>query len=131
MNFLEGHFSGGGWTEFWTIVGMVGAIIFGSRFYVQWYITEKKRQVVIPVIFWWLSLVGSLLVLAYAFFYDKHIVVILMNLFAWIPYTRNLIIHYRHEKAHSYCPQCESKVPPLSNFCSNCGAKLPVTAVAR
>jgi lipid-A-disaccharide synthase-like uncharacterized protein len=124
MNSLVGHFSGNSWIEFWTAVGWVGAVAFGSRFYVQWYATEKKGQVVVPAAFWWLSLVGSLLLLAYAIFYDKHHVIIIMYLFSWIPYLRNLVIHYRHEKAHTGCPGCGKKVPPQSNFCPHCGAKL-------
>lgn len=130
MNSLGGHFSGTGWTEFWTAVGWAGNVAFGSRFFVQWYATEKKGQVVIPVAFWWLSLTGSLLLLAYAIFYDKHHVIIFAYLFPWIPYLRNLAIHYRHEKAHVKCEACGKRTPPQSNFCPNCGAKLQVTAPA-
>jgi lipid-A-disaccharide synthase-like uncharacterized protein len=112
------------WVNFWTIIGWLGNAVFFSRFIVQWYATEKKGQVVIPVVFWWLSLAGSLLLLTYAVCYDKHHVIIFAYLFTWIPYTRNLIIHYRHEKAHTDCPDCGRKAPPESNFCPHCGAKL-------
>ena len=27
-------------------------------FIVQWYATEKRKQVVVPLLFWWLSLLG-------------------------------------------------------------------------
>jgi lipid-A-disaccharide synthase-like uncharacterized protein len=110
--------------NFWTLIGWMGNAIFFSRFIVQWYATERRGQVVIPVLFWWLSLAGSLLLLMYAIFYDRHHVIIFAYLFTWIPYTRNLIIHYRHEKAHADCADCGRKVPPQSNFCPNCGAKL-------
>src|ERR1700722_13546910 len=102
----------------------MGNAVFFSRFLVQWYATEKKGQVGIPVVFLWLSLSGSLLLLSYAIFYDKHHVIIFAYLFTWIPYTRNLIIHYRHQKAHTNCAVCGKKVPPQSNFCPNCGTKL-------
>src|SRR5688572_32769035 len=49
----------------WKFVGWVGNIVFFSRFFVQWWATEKQKQVVIPNAFWWLSLVGSLCLLAY------------------------------------------------------------------
>lgn len=52
----------------WKVVGWLGNAVFFSRFMVQWYATERKRQVVVPPAFWWLSLVGSLLLLAYAVF---------------------------------------------------------------
>lgn len=118
------------WGGFWTIIGWTANVVFSSRFIVQWYATEKKRQVVVPAAFWWLSLTGSLLFLSYAIFYDKHHVIIFAYLFTWIPYTRNLIIHYRHQKAHMACAECGKKVPPQSNFCPHCGAKLSTTAIS-
>jgi lipid-A-disaccharide synthase-like uncharacterized protein len=112
------------WADFWTIIGWMGNTVFFSRFLVQWYATEKRKQVVVPAVFWWLSLAGSLLLLSYAIFYDKHHVIIFAYAFTWIPYSRNLIIHYRHQKAHANCADCGEKVPPQANFCPHCGAKL-------
>lgn len=108
----------------WKVIGWMGNATFSSRFIVQWYYTEKSKKVVIPVAFWWLSLTGSLLLLVYAL-QQKNSVFIYAYLFPWIPYTRNLIIHYRHENAHLACPDCGAKAPPQSNFCPHCGAKLP------
>jgi lipid-A-disaccharide synthase-like uncharacterized protein len=107
----------------WKVIGWMGNATFSSRFIVQWYATEKSKKVVIPVAFWWLSLIGSLLLLVYSL-EQRNSVYIYAFLFPWIPYTRNLIIHYRHEKAHTNCPSCGKKVPPLSNFCPHCGTKL-------
>jgi lipid-A-disaccharide synthase-like uncharacterized protein len=124
----DGKIFGVDWVVFWTAVGWSGNAVFFSRFVVQWYATEKKKRVVVPVLFWWLSLTGSLLLLLYALFYDKHHVIIFAYLFTWIPYTRNLIIHYRHQKAHLDCPGCGNSCPPQSNFCPNCGTRLPATS---
>ena len=120
-----GKFLGvGWWVFFWNVIGWSGNLVFSTRFLVQWYATEKKKQVVVPTLFWWLSLAGSLLLLSFAVFYDKHYVVIFAYAFTWIPYTRNLIIHRRYKAAHLKCPQCGNACPPQSNFCPNCGAKL-------
>jgi len=108
----------------WKVVGWTGNAVFSSRFLVQWYATEKKKRVVVPVAFWWLSLLGSLLLLVYAF-RKTDSAFIYAYLFPWIPYTRNLIIHYRHKMAHTDCPGCGKSCPPQSNFCPNCGVKLP------
>lgn len=112
------------WKIFWNTVGGVGQFIFLSRFLVQWYATEKKKQVVVPSAFWWLSIGGSLIMLLYAIFYDKHWVVILSFAFSWIPYARNLIIHQRHKEAHMDCPNCGRSCAPQSKFCSECGTRL-------
>jgi lipid-A-disaccharide synthase-like uncharacterized protein len=108
----------------WKIVGMIGNLIFFSRFFVQWYATEKLKRVVVPVAFWWLSLIGSLVLLTYGLFKLKDSVVILAYAFTWIPYIRNLIIHHRHVKAHLDCPSCGEICPPRSNYCQACGSKL-------
>jgi lipid-A-disaccharide synthase-like uncharacterized protein len=115
---------GNSWTIFWNVIGWLGNAVFFTRFFVQWYATEKKKRVVVPVLFWWLSLCGSFLLLSFAVFYDKHYVVIFAYAFTWIPYIRNLIIHYRHTAAHLDCPGCGTSCPPRSNFCSACGARL-------
>src|SRR6185295_12970954 len=110
--------------NYWKIIGWLGNAIFFSRFFVQWYATERRKQVVVPVSFWWLSLLGSLLLLAYALFYKRDSVFIFAYAFTWIPYIRNLIIHRRHEDAHVDCPQCHSVCPPLSAYCFSCGTKM-------
>src|SRR5580700_12211995 len=115
--------------QWWEIVGWLGNLVFFTRFFVQWYATEKKKQVVVPTAFWWLSLAGSLLLLLYAIFVPVHTkhrnwVFIASYAFTWIPYVRNLIIHRRHAEAHLSCPQCETVCPPHSTFCFACGARL-------
>jgi len=119
----DGKIFGVQWEGFWTVVGWLANVTFSSRFLVQWYATEKKKQVVVPQVFWWLSLIGSLLFLLYAIFYDKHHVIIFAYAFAWIPYIRNLVIHRRNKAAQSVCAGCGKKIPPQANFCPNCGLK--------
>lgn len=115
----------------WNLVGWAGQLVFFSRFFVQWYATERKKQVVIPPTFWWLSIAGSLLLLVYAVFYDKHYVVIFSYAFTWIPYIRNLVIYYRHKQAHVDCTQCGTSCPPQAKFCSECGTRLAQESVSK
>jgi lipid-A-disaccharide synthase-like uncharacterized protein len=119
----DGNILGLPWETVWTCVGWLANITFSSRFIVQWYVTEKRKQVVVPQLFWWLSLVGSLLFLFYAIFYDKHHVIIFAYAFSWIPYIRNLVIHRRTKAAQVNCAGCGKKNPPQANFCPNCGVK--------
>lgn len=108
----------------WKVIGWSGNAIFFSRFMVQWYATEKRKQVVVPTAFWWLSLLGTMILLSYALFYTRDSVFIFAYAFAWIPYMRNLVIHYRHLGAHITCPNCEIESPPQANFCHACGSRL-------
>ena len=119
----NGDFLGIEWNA-WKAIGWLGNLAFFSRFFVQWYATEKKKQVVVPTAFWWLSLSGSFLLLLYALFYRKDSVFIFAYAFTWIPYIRNLVIHRRHKDAHFTCPSCGVDSPPAANYCAACGAKL-------
>ena len=118
-----GKFLGIEWST-WKVIGWLGNVVFGSRFFVQWYATEKLKRVVVPTAFWWLSLAGSLLLLSYALFYKRDSVFIFAYAFTWIPYIRNLMIHHQHAAAHLDCLTCGNSCPPHSNFCFSCGAKL-------
>ena len=105
------------------MIGWLGNATFFSRFFVQWYATEKKKQVIVPTAFWWLSLTGSLLLLIYSL-RKRDSVFIFAYAFTWIPYVRNLIIHRRHKEAQLTCPACSVDSPPRANYCASCGAKL-------
>ena len=44
---------------FWLTIGFLGQAFFTARFLVQWIASERKRRSVVPVAFWWLSLLGG------------------------------------------------------------------------
>ena len=124
--FWNGNLFGIEWNT-WKIVGMCGNGVFFSRFFVQWYATERRRQVVVPVAFWWLSLVGSGLLLAYALFYRRDSVFTLAYAFTWIPYIRNLVIHRRYTGQSKTCPACgEACSHPRARFCPACASPFTV-----
>jgi len=122
----DGKLFGVEWSV-WKVVGWGGNAVFFSRFFVQWYATEKKKQVVVPTAFWWLSLAGSVTLLAYSL-HQQDSVFIFAYAFTWIPYIRNLMIHRKHAAAHTDCPACAKTCPPSANFCAACGAKLDSSA---
>ena len=47
------------------IIGLLSQVLFASRTLVQWIISEKRREVVSPTLFWTLSLMGSMLMFTY------------------------------------------------------------------
>ena len=121
----DGKFLGIYWSV-WKVVGWLGNAIFSSRFIVQWYVTEKKKRVVVPQALWWLSLAGSLIFLCYSI-HQRDSVFIFAYAFTWFPYIRNLMIHRRNKAALLICSGCGQKNPPQSNFCPNCGVKATAT----
>jgi lipid-A-disaccharide synthase-like uncharacterized protein len=50
----------------WVLLGFGGQAVFMGRFVVQWLASERDRRSVIPVSFWYLSIVGALVLLVYA-----------------------------------------------------------------
>ena len=78
----------------WLLVGFLGQLIFGTRTYVQWIVSERRKRVVIPTIFWWISIVGSIITLAYCF-HRGDTVFIVSNIGGTFVYTRNLILSRR------------------------------------
>jgi lipid-A-disaccharide synthase-like uncharacterized protein len=50
----------------WLLVGFGGQALFMGRFVVQWFVSERQRRSVIPVSFWYFSIFGALVLLAYA-----------------------------------------------------------------
>ena len=79
------------WGKIWLIIGFLGQAMFSARFLVQWLVSEYKKNSVIPVAFWWLSLAGSFLLLSYAIS-RRDPVFILGQSFGSIVYIRNLML---------------------------------------
>lgn len=83
----------------WLVIGFGGQIAFTGRFVLQWLYSEYKKRSVIPVSFWYLSIVGSILLFAYAI-YRQDPVFIVGQAFGSIVYLRNLqlIARSKHVK---------------------------------
>ena len=77
----------------WVSVGLLGQVFFTGRMVVQWLMSERKRQSVVPPIFWWMSLGGALMLLTY-FMWRRDIVGMLGQSFGLIVYVRNLYFIY-------------------------------------
>ncbi len=51
----------------WKLVGYLGVMLFAGRWFVQLYYSRKHRRPVVPTVFWWMSISGSLLLLSYLY----------------------------------------------------------------
>lgn len=81
----------------WIAVGLAGQVCFTMRFVVQWIATEREKKSVVPQSFWYLSIVGSLILLCYSV-YRKDPVFIVGQAFGSFVYLRNLYFIHK-EKA--------------------------------
>jgi lipid-A-disaccharide synthase-like uncharacterized protein len=79
----------------WKIVGFLGTFMFTGRWFVQLYYTRKYKRVVMPLSFWWMSVTGSALLLAYFVFGKNDSVGILSNFFPVFVSVYNLVTHLR------------------------------------
>jgi lipid-A-disaccharide synthase-like uncharacterized protein len=84
--------------DFWVAFGLLGQVIFGSRFIVQWIISEKKKVSHIPIGFWYLSLAGGIVTTVYAV-HRRDPVFIIGQGAGLIVYIRNLMLIYRKPHA--------------------------------
>lgn len=79
----------------WIGIGLMGQVLFGLRFLVQWVVSERQKRSVIPIAFWYLSIGGSLILLAYAI-HRLDPVFILGQSTGSLIYLRNLMLIRRN-----------------------------------
>jgi lipid-A-disaccharide synthase-like uncharacterized protein len=86
-------------SPFWFLIGLAGQMIFGFRFVLQWLVSEYKKQSHVPVAFWYISIVGSLVLLSYSIHRKDPVFMLGLSLNTLI-YVRNLhLIHSQKKNA--------------------------------
>ena len=83
----------------WVIFGFFAQGLFFARFVVQWIASERAKQTTVPVSFWYLSIIGALMILVYAI-KQADVVFIFGQTLALGIYARNLHIYYRSKSAN-------------------------------
>ena len=79
------------WEHIWILIGFGGQAVFTSRMLVQWWASEQAGGSVVPLAFWWLSVIGGTILLLYAI-YRKDPVIISGQALGLIVYVRNLYL---------------------------------------
>ena len=83
--------------DFWLVLGFFAQILFSARFIVQWIASERAGRSVVPLLFWYLSLSGSSLLLIYAI-HRRDPVFILGQGAGVAIYLRNLHLIFRERR---------------------------------
>lgn len=76
----------------WKLVGYIGILLFGGRWFVQLAASWVAKKSVMPIVFWYMSLFGSLLLLSYFTFAKNDSVGILANLFPAFVASYNILL---------------------------------------
>lgn len=87
----------------WLAFGLIGQAAFFSRFLVQWLASERAGESYVPLSFWYLSMVGSLVLLVYAI-HRQEPVFALGYLPNSVVYLRNLVLVRRKGARSSPTP---------------------------
>lgn len=82
----------------WLAIGFLGQGLFFGRWVIQWIASEKKAESQVPIAFWYMSLIGGLITLAYAI-YRKDPVFIAGQSIGSLVYIRNLMLIARASQA--------------------------------
>jgi lipid-A-disaccharide synthase-like uncharacterized protein len=75
--------------QLWLGIGLLGQAMFSARFLVQWIASERRKESVIPVPFWYFSIGGGLTLLAYAIYRLDPVFILGQGAGVFI-YARNL-----------------------------------------
>jgi len=86
--------------DIWMALGFVGQVVFGTRFLIQWIATERQKRSVVPVAFWYLSLVGTVILLTYSIHQRDPVFIVGFSV-NMIIYVRNLYFIYRNRPAEA------------------------------
>jgi lipid-A-disaccharide synthase-like uncharacterized protein len=123
MHSATGHFlqpylaSYAGWlyvsSWWWTVIGFAGNFLFGSRFIVQWLVSEKRHELVVPEFFWHLSFWGSVLNLLYVLHLDNAPLFFGVVVLPFI-YGRNLILLRRQTRPREQICKAEPRAEVAS-----------------
>jgi lipid-A-disaccharide synthase-like uncharacterized protein len=79
------------------LFGFAGQFVFMTRFLIQWYVSEKRKRSTVPVIFWWISTLGGLMLLTYGLL-DRDPVIVMGQGLGVTIYLRNLWLIYQRKR---------------------------------
>ena len=113
---------------FWLLVGFLGQTLFTARFAVQWWVSERKRDSVVPVAFWWLSLLGGGALLCYAIFRQDPVIIVGQAM-GLLVYVRNLMLVAQAKRHTARRATAPPSVRPRWIFAhAPCGIRASVVA---
>ncbi len=84
--------------KYWLALGFTAQLLFSARFLIQWIASERAKRSVVPLMFWYLSLAGSTLLLIYAIYRRDPVFILGQGTGVFI-YLRNLNLIYNRGRS--------------------------------
>jgi lipid-A-disaccharide synthase-like uncharacterized protein len=78
----------------WLALGLIGQAVFSARFLLQWVYSEYKKESVMPLAFWYMSIAGGAMLLCYALYKHDPVFIAGQSCGVFI-YARNLQLRLR------------------------------------
>ena len=81
-------------TEAIMIIGTIGQLMLNLRYLYQWYYSEKAKESLLPLGFWVISFVASIMVVSYAYIKMDPVLLVSQRL-GMLSYSRNIYLSAR------------------------------------
>ena len=86
--------------DLWLVFGLLAQLVFTARFLVQWLASEKAGRSVVPMAFWFLSMVGGTMTLVYGIQRREPVIIMGQTLSIFI-YVRNVMLIFKNKTKQS------------------------------
>jgi lipid-A-disaccharide synthase-like uncharacterized protein len=108
------------------LFGFAAQFVFFLRFVVQWFESERRGRSHIPIAFWYLSILGGVMILVYSVL-EGNLVFTCASLLSLVIYVRNLMLIFkrrarvrdRHERARPIPKEPPSPPGPVARATSS------------
>jgi lipid-A-disaccharide synthase-like uncharacterized protein len=81
--------------DFWLAFGLVAQLSFAARFLVQWIMSERAGKSVVPMAFWFFSVIGGTMTLIYGLV-KREPIIIFGQLLSNVIYVRNIMLIWKN-----------------------------------
>jgi lipid-A-disaccharide synthase-like uncharacterized protein len=76
------------------VIGTIGQLMLNLRFVYQWYYSEKNNESILPLGFWVISSIASVMILSYATYRIDPVLLVAQGM-GIVVYIRNIFLHFK------------------------------------
>ncbi len=98
--------------KIWIGIGFLGQGLFFGRWVIQWWTSERHNESRVPLAFWYMSLIGGLITLAYAIYRKDPVFIAGQSVGATV-YIRNLMLIHRKPPEDALSTPLSKNAPRL------------------